>query len=161
MATYECLRRLLPSVYSSTHKRRFRQGVMDNSEDLSEHLTQNLNEDSARLPFPRNNSLGSIDRSLPDVISFNWVSSVFSVSWNTVRRYSGLDGYFFLRFIRMNLRICAVTSFWAFVILVPTYATGVQNEDQGGWYHFSVRLHLNVIASGCCVVSFSQIPFLS
>jgi hypothetical protein len=75
--------------------------------------------------------------SLPEVVSLNWVAGVFSVSWDTVRKYSGLDGYFFLRYIRMNLRICFVTSFWAFLILVPTYATG-ENTGQKGWYHLSV-----------------------
>jgi len=75
--------------------------------------------------------------SLPDVISLNWVSNVLDVPWDTVRKYSGLDGYFFLRYIRMNLRICSVTCIWAFIILIPTYATGY-NNDQQGWYHMSV-----------------------
>ena len=75
--------------------------------------------------------------SLPEVFSLHWVTNVLDVSWDTVRKYAGLDGYFFLRYIRMNLRITSVTCFWAFLILVPTYATGY-NKGQDGWYHMSV-----------------------
>ena len=37
----------------------------------------------------------------------------------------------------MNLRICSVTCIWAFIILIPTYVGGY-NNDQKGWYHMSV-----------------------
>lgn len=164
MCTYECLRRLLPSVYSSQIKRQYKNyggrtgtkekssemnwgsGVGDGDASSGEGDTDTV---VGTESIDRENSLAqlrSYSRSfmlpeystLPDVItSFNWVAGVFSVSWDTVRKYSGLDGYFFLRYIRMNLRICFVTSFWAFLILVPTYATG-DNNDQEGWYHLSV-----------------------
>jgi hypothetical protein len=137
MASYEALRRLLPAVYSSRSKRQFKEGVTD-PDPNDDSATDFFSEDSPRSSFQRTSSLGSLDKSLPDVISANWVSSVFSVSWSTVRKYSGLDGYFFLRFIRMNLRICAVTSFWACVILVPVYATGISQNGEEGWYHVSV-----------------------
>jgi hypothetical protein len=87
MATYECLRRLLPAVYSSQIRRQFKAGVVDPTED---HC-----DDSTTGTFVRTPSVASVD--LPDIISPYWVSSVFSVSWSTVRKYSGLDGYFFLR----------------------------------------------------------------
>jgi hypothetical protein len=95
MVTYECLRRLLPAVYSSQIRRQFKAGVVDPTEDRS--------DDSPTRPFvhvrtPSAASVDrSVDRSLPDIISPYWVSSVLSVSWNTIRKYSGLDGYFFLR----------------------------------------------------------------
>jgi hypothetical protein len=167
MCIYECLRRLLPSVYSSQIKRQYKNyGGWPSSASRAD------TQDSSELPIGGGTLAGdgygssdesgmmgnaTVDReislaqmksyshsfmlpeygSLPDVItSFNWVAGVFSVSWDTVRKYSGLDGYFFLRYIRMNLRICFVTAFWAFIILVPTYATG--NNDQKGWYHLSV-----------------------
>jgi hypothetical protein len=133
MASYECLRRSFPAVYSSRIKRRFKAGATDPS-NLSMEYTDGDSTRSSR----RTNSMGEIDTSLPSVISMNWVSSVFSVSWSTVRKYSGLDGYFFLRYIRMNLRICAVTTFWALVILVPVYATGDLQNGEEGWYHVSV-----------------------
>lgn len=172
MCTYECLRRLLPSVYSSQVKQQYKMGgkkkvVPPRVEDSSEfdrgtdRQTDLLSDDesssgdshSAGLDdIPnvgksvsegglsgRQNSVSYLPTygSLPEVISQNWVSNVFNVSWDTVRQYSGLDGYFFLRYIRMNLRICAVTALWAFLILVPTYATGGDN-GQKGWYLVSV-----------------------
>jgi len=139
MATYECLRRLLPAVYSSQIKRQFKLGGMPKDDDEEDGFVES---DSLRRPLgARNSSAASIDvssnRPLPDIVSPYWISSVFSVSWNTVRKYSGLDGYFFLRYIRMNLRICAVTAFWAIVILVPVYSTGKNQNNEYGWYHFS------------------------
>ena len=134
MATYEALRRLLPAVYSSRSKRQYKEGAFDPNEESTELSL----EESPRAAYKRGSSRGSSEKSLPDIISINWVSSVFSVSWSTVRKSSGLDGYFFLRFIRMNLRICAVTSFWAFLVLVPVYATGLNQNGEEGWYHMSV-----------------------
>jgi hypothetical protein len=171
MCIYECLRRLLPSVYSSQIKRQYknyggwtatagRTDTQDSSEFNMSGAAAAAAGDDGDVSSEESGMMGSatVDgetslvqtrsyshsfmlpeySSLPDVISsFNWVAGVFSVSWDTVRKYSGLDGYFFLRYIRMNLRICFVTSFWAFIILVPTYATG-DNDDQKGWYHLSV-----------------------
>lgn len=132
MSTYELLRRSYPSVYSSKVKRRFKAGVRD--PEVSKTFPDTMSTRSTG----RTASLSALDSTLPDVVSFNWVSSVYNVSWATVRKYSGLDGYFFLRYIRMNLRICAVTSFWALLILVPVYATGVNQNGEQGWYHVSV-----------------------
>lgn len=145
MASYECLRRLLPAVYSSRIKRQFKLGGMSTGkeEDNEQGEEGFVDEASRSLRHigARHSSAASIDmssnRHLPDIVSPYWISSVFSVSWNTVRKYSGLDGYFFLRYIRMNLRICAVTAFWAIVILVPVYSTGKNQNDEDGWYHFS------------------------
>jgi hypothetical protein len=159
MATYECLRRLLPAVYSSEMKRQFKdQDYLDESE--ASPITVGAGE-PPRSPSrgatasatggagtPKNNDQfedfermqrEASQKSLPDVLSsFNWVSSVNSVSWTKVRRIAGLDGYFFLRYIRMNVRICSITAFWAFIILVPVYATGDYQTNQEGWYHISV-----------------------
>lgn len=100
MASYECLRRLLPAVYSSQIKRQFKAGVVD-------PIDEQVDDSSAAQTFLRTPSVASVDRSvdrsLPDIISPYWVSSVFSVSWNTIRKYSGLDGYFFLRVSRMGV----------------------------------------------------------
>jgi Late exocytosis, associated with Golgi transport/Cytosolic domain of 10TM putative phosphate transporter len=169
MCTYECLRRLLPSVYSSQVKQQYKMGgkkkvlvpkdsselgldgdcptSTDGGDDSSsgdsrsvglEDL-QNLKSASEGGVSGGQNSLSYLPTygSLPEVISQNWISNVFNVSWDTVRAYSGLDGYFFLRYIRMNLRVCAVTALWAFVILVPVYATG-DSTGEVGWYHLSV-----------------------
>lgn len=42
------------------------------------------------------------------------------------------------RYIRMCVRITAVTSFWALLILVPIYGTGATQEGAEGWYHISI-----------------------
>ena len=166
MAMYECLRRILPSVYSSQMKNQFKNhGGLKNEEELVDSatrsgpylnykgdgrdITRDEDDPYLRLDTATHGSSGSRDSafekfadlpksgSLPDVISFNWVSNVIDVSWDSVRKYCGLDGYFFLRYIRMNLRICSVTLIWAFFILIPTYIGG-DNNDQKGWYHLSV-----------------------
>lgn len=165
MLMYEWLRRVLPSVYSSEMKRQFKMsGGWKNGEEptaFPAYLDYNArNRDVTRdddndylqsVPEPvRHESSDSRDSegeksfmdlpksgSLPDVISFHWVSNVIDVPWDSVRKHSGLDGYFFLRYIRMNLRICSVTCIWAFIILIPTYIGGY-NNDQQGWYHMSV-----------------------
>lgn len=135
MATYEVVRRSMPAVYSSQIKRLYKAGLPENDDD--ESLGGVKPAASFAGPVQRTPSLVELDKSLPDIFSLNWVASVFNVSWPTVRKYSGLDGYFFLRLIRMNLRICAVTSFWALLVLIPVYATGQSQDGAKGWYHFS------------------------
>jgi hypothetical protein len=65
-----------------------------------------------------------------------WCIPVHATPWSTLRHLAGLDAYFYLRYIRMCLKITAVSSFWAIIILFPTYATG--GGDQSGFYHFSM-----------------------
>jgi hypothetical protein len=173
MCTYECLRRLLPSVYSSQVKQQYKMGGRkskilppgaeesmqvsldgDRDTDAAADDDDSSSGDSKSVGLDELHNLRSVSEggisgqhnsvsflptysSLPEVVSQNWLSNVFNVSWDTVRTYSGLDGYFFLRYIRMNLRICAVTALWAFLILIPTYATG-ESTGQVGWYHLSV-----------------------
>lgn len=152
MLMYEWLRRLLPSVYSADMKRQFKMvGKQSINIETSNKIPFEASdkESSGSVDYPiLHSSTSSVDSkesgmdiqkndSLPEVFSFRWAANVFDVSWETVRRYSSLDGYFFLRYIRMNLRICSVTCVWAFLILVPVYASG-SNKNQQGWYHMSV-----------------------
>lgn len=171
MCAYECLRRLLPSVYSSEVKRQYKMNLQrtetnDSAESMSAPFdgdaaaaaadmmsvdsdsggggggsgSGNISDvpsDGSGLFSQRQPSFMNLPKSLPEVISQNWIHSVFLISWDTIRKHSGLDGYFFLRYIRMNLRICLVTFFWASITLFPTYATGA-NNGQMGWYHLSV-----------------------
>eukprot|EP00581_Thalassiosira_minuscula_P003127 CAMPEP_0183746620 /NCGR_PEP_ID=MMETSP0737-20130205/66850_1 /TAXON_ID=385413 /ORGANISM="Thalassiosira miniscula, Strain CCMP1093" /LENGTH=1283 /DNA_ID=CAMNT_0025982321 /DNA_START=48 /DNA_END=3899 /DNA_ORIENTATION=+ len=65
-----------------------------------------------------------------------WCIPVHNTPWSTFRHLAGLDAYFYLRYIRMCLKITAVSSFWAMVILCPVYATGGGNQI--GFYHFSM-----------------------
>lgn len=143
MGIYEFLRRSFPAVYSSQIKRQFKAGATE-SDDLDgddsdpREFMKRMQQVSSSGGYGRSPSVAALETTLPDVISFNWVLSVFNVSWATVRKYSGLDGYFFLRYIRMNLRICAVTAFWAALILMPVYAMGKNQNGEEGWYHISV-----------------------
>jgi hypothetical protein len=148
MAFYECLRRLLPAVYSS-RKRLSHMHARD--EESIGRCDTGDSEGSGRrqyippTPTGSSHSLGEEDRdhsysisSLPDNLPFDWLAPVFGVPWAKVRKTAGLDGYFFLRYIRMNIRITAVSTFWFFLILVPIYATGDGGKyPSEGWYHLS------------------------
>ena len=126
MCTYECLRRLLPSVYSSQIKRQYKnygsafKSTTTSEKDSSErlHLGEEAEGHSSsasesgvdgRHPPPDHDAsladLRSYSHSfmLPDLdyaTRYPSYAGVFSVTWDTVRKYSGLDGYFFLRYIR-------------------------------------------------------------
>ena len=129
MLMYECLRRLLPSVYSSEMKHQYKMTGgwkvgEESTASTPQHSRDNLDGQNHDQPFTGNedpyvqldstlqkpsditDSSSSSQRSfmdlpkngsLPDVISFNWVSNVVDVPWESVRKYAGLDGYFFLR----------------------------------------------------------------
>eukprot|EP00546_Thalassionema_frauenfeldii_P006538 CAMPEP_0178908972 /NCGR_PEP_ID=MMETSP0786-20121207/8226_1 /TAXON_ID=186022 /ORGANISM="Thalassionema frauenfeldii, Strain CCMP 1798" /LENGTH=800 /DNA_ID=CAMNT_0020580947 /DNA_START=87 /DNA_END=2486 /DNA_ORIENTATION=- len=109
LATYEILRRFVPSVYAS---RTIHGSPRQDPAGIS------------RLPLHTS------------YIPFDWVGPVFGVSWSTVRKAAGLDAYFFLRFIRMCVRITSISTFWASIILGPVYATGKNGAD--GWYLLSM-----------------------
>jgi hypothetical protein len=70
------------------------------------------------------------------IMPLSWIGPVFGVSWVTVRKVAGLDGYFFLRYIRMCLRITAISTFWSLILLIPTFSTGGMGADS--WYHLSM-----------------------
>lgn len=109
LASYEILRRFVPSVYASRT------------------IHGSPRQDPAGIShLPLHTSY----------IPFDWVGPVFGVSWSTVRKAAGLDAYFFLRFIRMCVRITSISTFWASIILGPVYATGKNGAD--GWYLLSM-----------------------
>jgi Late exocytosis, associated with Golgi transport/Cytosolic domain of 10TM putative phosphate transporter len=160
MCFYECLRRLLPSVYSSRKRMMFatkgrrceeknddRAATNNNNENRNNNYKAYRESDPTRLASSlspseqylhdaeNSGSSSSSEPSLPDDRPLDWIGPVFGVPWNTVRQKAGLDGYFFLRYIRMNVRITAVSTFWFFLILVPLYGTG--NNNAPGWYHLS------------------------
>jgi hypothetical protein len=115
--TYEVLRRVMPSVYSS----------------VSEQVAMNSMQ-SQRL----DDSLMGISTSIFPL----WIVRVLRVPWTQVREVAGLDAYMYLRYIRMCARITLVSTFWALLILFPVFATGGGNAV--GWYHFSMS---NVLQS--------------
>jgi hypothetical protein len=79
LASYEVLRRLIPSVYAARKL----------------YAQPNLQRESSGVSHLPHGSYVPLD----------WVGPVFGVSWTTVRKTAGLDAYFFLRFIRMCVRI--------------------------------------------------------
>lgn len=113
VAAYEVLRRLVPSVYSGRmmHAMGGGEEPLPNVPDASEF-----------------------------VVPLDWVGPVFGVPWRRVRQAGGLDAYFFLRFIRLCLRVTSVTAFWGLAILFPVYAWGggVYKDNWGSWYHYSM-----------------------
>ena len=153
MGSYELLRRLLPAVYSSRQRQlntrgwrnqnspRGPGGVNDFSEvdngDNPHAAMGYLPEEDPDDPFPYIDHTNSLN-SLPDQRPLDWIGPVFGIPWEKVRSKAGLDGYFFLRYIRMCVRITAVSSFWALLILVPIYGTGEKQEGAEGWYHISI-----------------------
>ena len=146
---YEILRRLLPTVYSS--KERLDRTGTQRREDHP-HSTQtpakgySTFHDSNKKATDLEDDLLDSLASLPNDRPLDWVGPVFAIPWPKVRKIAGLDGYFFLRYIRMNVRITAVSTFWFFVLLVPVYMTGSNdNEQQQGWYLASAA---NIPADG-------------
>jgi hypothetical protein len=121
MGSYEILRRILPSVYAARRERvRVKKGTIKVDSDGNTRVADFIED----LPV---NSTG---------VPLTWIGPVFGVPWITVKKVAGLDGYFFLRFIRMCLRITAVSTFWSLVILIPVFATGQHYAN--GWYHISM-----------------------
>ena len=120
MGSYEVLRRLLPSVYAARRERiRVKRG-------------------QTAVDSQGNTRVADFIQDLPQnsIVPLTWIGPVFGVPWIVVKKIAGLDGYFFLRYIRMCLRITAVSTFWSIVILIPVFATGKHYTD--GWYHISM-----------------------
>ena len=126
MATYEVLRRYFPLVYMPRKVRKDHHSVFGSHRYHHHHKSAAAEQEPevvGKIPIAPRTPLG-------------WVGPVFGVSWTTVRQAGGLDAYFFLRYIRMCVRITAVSTFWALLILVPAYATGGNNSV--GWYYISM-----------------------
>mmetsp|Transcript_16842 Transcript_16842/g.36372 ORF Transcript_16842/g.36372 Transcript_16842/m.36372 type:complete len:1185 (+) Transcript_16842:163-3717(+) len=165
LGLYELLRRWIPSVYSQrlmdtpgmTGGGVESQFARISSMKASGKSLQQLNVEEEESTLSNtcntindevcNNDVASQQQEVPSY-SFNicsrtcsfpvleWCIPVHNTPWSTFRHLAGLDAYFFLRYIRMCLKITAVSSFWAIVILCPVYATG--GGDQIGFYHFSM-----------------------
>ena len=151
LSLYEILRRLIPSVYS--------QRLVNEKRNGESYLTV----ESALASVPgmkasgqtlRSHKLKAVMASKNDVKEetdegmtcsmtscrtdsfLEWVVPIYQTPWSTIRELAGLDAYFYLRYIRMCLKLTFVSSFWAMVILCPVYATG--GGGQSGCYYFSM-----------------------
>jgi Late exocytosis, associated with Golgi transport len=69
-------------------------------------------------------------------LPLSWVPTILRVSWSHVRNVVGMDGYFFLRYIRLCFQITVVSGIWGIAILWPVYAAG--GNGAHGWYHLSM-----------------------
>jgi len=70
------------------------------------------------------------------ILPLSWLPVVVSTSWATVRKHGGLDAYFYLRFIRLCVRITSISGLWGMIVLWPVFASG--GDHTSGWYHFSM-----------------------
>jgi len=164
MIMYESLRRTLPTVYSSRKRKEQNRRAAaayqhpqsppqkDRNADHSNNSTAYIPEEDLDRDTGSNDS-GDKNLSkdppqahtpeglqnLPDDTPLDWVAPVTGVPWSKVRKVAGLDGYFFLRYIRMCVRITAVSTVWFFLILVPIYVTAGNHENVTGWYHLSAQ----------------------
>jgi len=109
--SYEIFSRLLPSVYAAKQRPSNKLG---NGGNITGGSTM-----ARRFNLP-----------------FSWVPFVIRTSWSVTRRTGGLDAYFFLRYVRMCLRITVVSSLWSLAVLCPVFFTGGYNAQ--GWYHISM-----------------------
>jgi hypothetical protein len=148
MVFYECLRCLLPEVYSS--RKRINHTRPERDDSQKDAYPTDLRRNGYVPPGSEESEAGqgghpiseaASMKSLPDASPFDWIGPVFGIPWSEVRKSAGLDGYFFLRYIRMMVRITCLSTIWFFLILVPTYATGKGDSlhPASGWYILSAR----------------------
>ena len=167
MVFYEILRHFLPAVYS----RKKRLHVIHHTASTSgDPTTTPLHHDNDgdgvddHVIFENNNDHDDDDDdddelNLPDERPLDWIRPVLGVPWQKVREMAGLDGYFFLRYIRMNVRITAVSTVWLFLILVPVYYFGGHEASNltSGWYRISaanLSAQSNLMWIPCIVLYF-------
>jgi Late exocytosis, associated with Golgi transport/Cytosolic domain of 10TM putative phosphate transporter len=160
MIFYECLRRIFPSVYSARQRLNHIRPVKMNRKEANPLMSPNqvdnddepIFEHDRGIPHGiRRNSDISIEAveeklsfgsmsSLPDERPLDWLRPVLEVPWSKVLETAGLDGYFFLRYIRMCVRITAVSSFWFCLVLIPIYTTGNNSSESAtGLYYISTE----------------------
>lgn len=156
LVLYELLRRWIPSVYaqatsspnnkvvhlrttSENSSKKINDSILaDKSDDVSVSVAGGHDEYDASCDDIQHKVCSDV-ASLQNSFAFpilEWCIPVHKTPWSTFRHLAGLDAYFFLRYIRMCLKITAVSSFWAIVILCPVYATG--GGYQSGFYYFSM-----------------------
>lgn len=145
LSLYEVLRRLIPSVYSQRLVNEQRNGESYQTVEsalasvsgmkASGQTLRNYNLNAAMAGKKDDKEECSMSSCRADSL-FEWVLPIYQTPWSTIRELAGLDCYFYLRYIRMCLKLTFVSSFWAMVILCPVYATG--GGGQSGCYYFSM-----------------------
>jgi len=77
-----------------------------------------------------------IDLPRRSILPLSWLPTVLRTNWTSVRKCGGLDAYFFLRYIKMCMRITLVSGLWGMILLWPVFASGGNISE--GWYYFSM-----------------------
>jgi hypothetical protein len=134
LGLYEVLRRYIPSVYSQrlVYGGRSMESQGYNAATLSTKEQMSPRSERMRMMSSMNASGGLAAASSEEQDKKNkgtsrsctrqfpileWATPIHFTPWATFRDLAGLDAYFFLRYIRMCLKITSVSSFWGMLIL--------------------------------------------
>jgi len=90
----------------------------------SVYATRRVHNDPMIIDIPRS------------ILPLSWLPTVVKTNWATVRKYGGLDAYFYLRFVRLCVRITSISGIWGMLVLCPVFAHG--GDHTGGFYHISM-----------------------
>ncbi|QRW10341.1 tranport-associated late exocytosis protein [Ceratobasidium sp. AG-Ba] len=60
---------------------------------------------------------------------FSWPVSIFKADHNDIKAQNGMDAYFFVRYLRMMVRVFLPIWIISWVVLLPVDAAGVNNKD--------------------------------
>ncbi|KAI5283420.1 hypothetical protein KEM54_002140, partial [Ascosphaera aggregata] len=83
---------------------------------------------------------------------FNWIKTYYNLTDTYVLQHVSLDGYFFLRFLRMVSTVCFIGALGTWPILFPLHATGGGSAKQLDKLNFSnvvdpTRYYAHVLVS--------------
>ena len=73
-----------------------------------------------------------------------WISQTWHVSDEDLRKSVGLDGYVFLRFIKMIAKVCAICSFLSASCLIPVYYVMGDRFSDRGYINQCSTMHLSM-----------------
>ncbi|QDS77332.1 hypothetical protein FKW77_005054 [Venturia effusa] len=104
-----------------------------------------LREKFSRIYRPKTFLVAEKDRVPPPPKGFfRWIAPVFSTPNNELISKCGLDAYFFLRYLRMLLKIFVPSAMFILPILIPINSRGsnadVKGLDRYGWQNYE-RAH--------------------
>jgi len=78
---------------------------------------------------------------VPPRYFFGWIVEIMKVSESDFLYMVGLDGYVFLRFIKLCLKISCFFTLWGLLILLPVYVSS--SGDQHGWSKYTLANAMN------------------
>lgn len=82
---------------------------------------------------PRLRTMKDAVPAAPKVGFLAWVPQVLEVPDEELLRIAGLDGYVFLRYLRMIVKVGLICSFFGLFVLLPVYGTGAGNPGIAVW----------------------------